>query len=163
METKKLISLFNRVRDVPYRIAEIAGSKENTCYTKHLLLKECLEKLNVPVRPRVCSFSWRNLPIPRRLLRIEHTNSHHVYLEAVINDRWINLDATWDKGLEKVLPVNYWDGISPTTIAVPPTKIYSPRESLSLFSEEDDIEEDLRKNGLFYKAFNEWLESNRRR
>jgi len=53
----------------------------------------------------------------------------HTYLEIKINGKWKILDATWDKGLRKILPVNNWDGKSGTEIAVKPTKIFSAKKS----------------------------------
>jgi hypothetical protein len=69
------------------------------------------------------------------------------------------VDATWDSGLGKILPVNDWDGKSDTTIAVPSFNTFTPEKSLEIISSEskEAIEEDLKLNGAFYAAFNMWL------
>lgn len=155
------IDAFNLVRDIPYRIPLDVKEVDNTCYGKHVLLGKMFGHLGIEVRPRICKFSWKDLRLPSELLEITHEEAVHAYLEAKINDKWVTLDATWDSGLRNILTVNDWDGFSATEICVKATKIYSPSKSLEIFHNVDDLEEDLRVNGAFYKAFNNWLEQSR--
>lgn len=89
----------------------------------------------------------------------------HVFLEVKIADHWVPVDATWDPGLKNILPVNEWDGRSATTLAVSPIETFSPKKSAAIMAKSSDreTEQDLKTNGAFYRAFNEWLEKNRQR
>lgn len=72
--------------------------------------------------------------------------------------------TTWDRPLARVLPVTEWDGQSATLLAVTAISTYSPEESAQIMENETSevIEADLKVNGAFYAAFNEWLERARR-
>ena len=74
------------------------------------------------------------------------------------------MDATWDKGLKGLFHVNEWDGKNDTEIAVKPMRIFDPEKSLEIVERQDEnlIKKDLEINGKFYKAFDEWLERNRK-
>ena len=161
------IEIFNAVRDIPYRIPLSEEEQDHTCMGKYELLKERLEVLGKKTRPRTTDFSWSDLPLPDYLREIERDdNPGHIYLEVYNGERWCIVDPTWDSGLERVLPVSYWDGRADTSIAWPTRRIHTPEESLREINEDDDPnydpEEDLRKNGRFYEAFNNWLEDIRK-
>jgi hypothetical protein len=113
----------------------------------------------------VCEFSWASLPLPRELTELPHDDiCTHAFLEVYLGGRWVTIDATWDSGLRRVLPVNTWDGARDTPVAVPILRRYSPEESVRLMASETPvtIEADLTTNRDFYAALNEWLEGKRR-
>lgn len=157
----KRTDYFRMVRDIYYHIPINSEEVDHTCLGKHILLKRCLEGIGMKVRPRICEFSWSDMPLPSELIIIPHEDAYHVYLEGQIHGEWHTIDATWDKSLDGILQVNNWNGKSSTSIAVPQRKIYSSKESLEIFHEEENIEEDLRINGDFYKSFNSWLDDAR--
>lgn len=155
-----IIDLFNSIRDIPYRIPLKWGEQDDCCSGKHNRLRKALVGKGYEVRYIVCVFLWSDLNLPKELEEIPHENDcTHVYLEVLLNNKWVILDATWDKGLEKVLAVNEWDGKSDTVIAVKPTQTFSPEKSARIMADqnEDVINKDLEKNGKFYEAFNNWL------
>lgn len=160
----KAVELFEQIRDIPYMIPLSASQEDNCCSGKAARLKRVLEEIGYETRYRVCDFQWSNLPLPEALLHIPHeSNSTHVYLEVKIDETWIDVDPTWDPGLKHVFPIATWDGRTGTKIAVKPLRLYSHGESRRIMEEPDPIqtEKDLEKNGVFYKKFNEWLESQR--
>lgn len=160
-----LISLFNSIRDIPYRIALNWGEESNDCGGKHEKLFNLLTKEGREARYRVCAFLWSSLNLPPELESTPHDNDcTHTYLEIKINGGWKILDATWDKGLKNLFQINEWAGKSATAIAVKPIKIFTPRKSLEIVKgqNEEVIKKDLQVNGEFYKKFNEWLEKNRK-
>jgi hypothetical protein len=161
---EQLISIFDQVRDIPYKIPISIGEKDCCCNGKHIMLKKAFENLGYECRYRVVSFKWSSLNLPSELYKISHEDdSTHVYLEVKIGGEWINVDATWDRRLSKVFKINEWDGESNTQIAVPVVKLFSHKESDDIMADnnEESIREDLKKNGEFYKAFNGWLAINR--
>lgn len=147
-----------------YRILLALGEKDVSCSGKHKLLKGLFEKQGLEVRYRVCTFLWSSIDLPEKVSSVQHNdNSTHVWLEVFIKDDWIVVDATWDSGLKNIFHVNKWDGKSNTQPAVKPIEIFSPQKSTDIMNNEDDedILNDLKMNGEFYKAFNNWLEEQR--
>ncbi|MDD4409070.1 MAG: hypothetical protein PHW52_00260 [Candidatus Pacebacteria bacterium] len=161
-----LQKIFIEIRDIPYSIPLAYEAEDRCCTGKHKKFFEILKKDNYEVRWKVCTFKWSSMSLPENLLTIPHDdNSTHAYLEVLINEEWKKVDATWDKFLEKILPINEWDGVSDTRIAIPVISTYSPEESLLIMESESRkiVEADLEVNGSFYKAFNAWLEEVRLR
>ena len=160
-----LISTFESIRDIPYRIPLKSGEEDDCCSGKHEKLLNLLKKKGYEVRYRVCVFLWNNLNLPSELEKIPHDEDcTHTYLEIKISDDWKILDVTWDKKLKRLFHINEWDGKSDTQIAVKATKIFTPQKSLEIVNNQDEkvINKDLEINGEFYKAFNEWLDENRK-
>lgn len=157
-----LVREFRRIRDLPYRIPLLPQDIDQSCVGKNKLFKAFLEQNGVPVRWRVCRFSWSDLPLPETVKAFPHLDeATHAYLEVFLREAWMTVDVTWDEGLGSVFPIAAWDGISPTIIAVPSLGVFSPEESLALVEPEDETgtrAEDLAQNGEFLKAFNVWLE-----
>ena len=156
-----LQKVFIEIRDIPYGIPLAYGTEDRCCAGKHKKFLEILKKDGYDVRWRVCTFKWSTMSLPENLLTVPHDdNSTHVYLEVMVGGEWKKVDATWDKPLENILPVNEWDGLSDTKIAVPVISTYSPEESFSIMEGESKeiVEADLEVNGSFYKALNAWLE-----
>ncbi|MFH0857445.1 MAG: hypothetical protein V1848_01725 [Candidatus Magasanikbacteria bacterium] len=159
-----LIDAFIMVRDIPYRIPLVFGERDVSCSGKHKLLKELFNEQGFVVRYRVCSFLWSSMNLPLEVLSISHEDSSsHVWLEVMIDDKWIIVDATWDAGIKNIFHVNEWNGKSNTEIAVKPLEIFTPEKSAEIMNNENDEEivYDLKTNGRFYEAFNDWLAGQR--
>ncbi|HRY36545.1 MAG TPA: hypothetical protein P5230_01525 [Candidatus Magasanikbacteria bacterium] len=160
-----LISIFESIRDMPYRIPLKWGEEDNCCSGKHEKLFNLLKNNGYKVRYRVCVFLWSDLKLPLELEKIPHDEDcTHTYLEIKINNEWKILDATWDGGLKEIFHINKWDGKSDTEIAVKPTKIFNPQKSLEIVNNQNEeiINKDLKINGEFYKGFNDWLDKIRK-
>lgn len=158
------VEAFRTVRDMPYRIPLALGEKDVCCSGKHKLLKDLFEKQGLEVRYRVCTFLWSSIDLPEKVSNVHHDdNSTHVWLEVLINDEWIIVDATWDYDLKNIFHVNEWDGKSNTEPAVKPIEVFSSQKSADIMNNEsdEDVLNDLKINGEFYKAFNVWLEEQR--
>ena len=159
-----IVTTFSSIRDIPYKIPLSLDDKAVDCDKKHKKLLNLLTKQGLKVRFRICVFLWSELNVPAKILKISHIDKcEHLYLEVLINNQWITLDATWDIGLKNILKVNEWDGKSNTVIAVKPIRIYSSQEKRNLSHNETkkSFIEDIKINRAFYKAFNMWLEKNR--
>lgn len=156
-----IVDMFNKVRDIPYRIPLTSTEEDRCCSGKMKQLKQMLEQAGYQARYRICEFRWSDIPLPNEVSEVPHEDLvTHVYLEVKINGSWVIVDPTWDSGVKSVLPVNEWDGKSDTQVAVPVLKTYGLKKSLEVIKSENKevIEADLAKNGEFYKAFNSWLE-----
>lgn len=104
MDYEAATEIFNKVRDIPYRIPLSINEKDNCCSGKHTLLLQELTKLGYECRYKVCSFNWDTLALPDKLFALPHENkSTHVFLEVKIDNDWKTVDATWDKGLSQYL------------------------------------------------------------
>ena len=161
---EELVRIFEKIRDVPYRIPLTLKEEDNCCSGKHEKLYKILIQEGYDVRYKVCVFLWESMNLPENLKNIPHEKDcTHTYLEINIDGDWKILDATWDVGLEGIFHVNRWDGKSDTEIAVKPIKIFDSDKSLEIVNSQDDdvISKDLKINGKFYKVFNEWLQKNR--
>jgi len=159
-----IISDFQYVRDIPYRLPLGLSEEDFSCSAKHKILKERLAKKGHEARYRVCSFLWSSLGLPKEISSIPHDDySTHLFLEVLIDEKWLTVDATWDIGLRNIFHINEWDGKSNTEIAVIAIKIFTPQESAEIMDGADEAEEikELEANGEFYRAFNGWLEGNR--
>jgi hypothetical protein len=159
-----IIEAFKTVRDVPYRIPVSLGEKDVCCSGKHKILKDLFIEQGFEVRYRVCSFLWSSIDLPSEVSNIPHDDlSSHVWLDVLVDGKWVIVDATWDIGIRNIFQVNEWDGKSNTEPAVKPIEVFSPQKSADIMNNEsnEDILNDLKVNGEFYKAFNVWLEEQR--
>jgi len=159
-----IIEVFKTVRDIPYRIPLALGEKDECCNSKHKVLKDLLVKQGFECRYRMGSFLWGSFDLPDTVLSVHHDDlGSHVWLEILIEGKWVTVDATWDAGLKKIFHVNEWDGKSHTETAVKPLKIFTPQKSEKIMNNESEegALSDLKINGEFYKAFNNWLEEQR--
>ncbi len=159
-----IIEAFKIVRDMPYRIPLALGEKDISCSGKHKILKDLFIEQGFEVRYRVCSFLWSSIDLSSEVLSVPHDDlSSHVWLEVSIDGEWVIVDATWDMGIKNIFHVNEWDGKSNTEMAVKPLEIFTLQKSADIMNNEndEDILNDLKINGEFYKAFNNWLAEQR--
>lgn len=128
------VSVFERIRDIPYALAPelvdpllgppgILRKGEGSCSPRHFLLGRMFEMLDMLLRYVTYTCEWidQGIAMPPRLaasLPLEY----HVNCDALIDGRWVMVDATWDPPLERAdFPVNMtWDGRSDTLNAVKP-------------------------------------------
>lgn len=156
-----LIHIFKEIRDVPYEVPLEFSLDCNNCAGKVLKLKKRFEEMGYECRYVLCSFRWGDLDIPNEILHLlEDDLSTHVYLEVLIDEKWLKVDASWDSGLQSRFDISEWDGINDTIIAVKAIDTYSNEESEKVMNNlnKEDFDKEMQKNGEFYKAFNNWLE-----
>lgn len=159
--------IFEEVRDIPYRISLDYYEPDHACDGKYKMFMRLADRYNIKARPLVFEYQWTSLNLPKKLLKYAlEEDVLHICPEVYIEERgiWVPADPSWDIGLKDKhngIYVNEWDGESPTRLAALPTKLYTPEESLVSSLEEmteEEFNEDLKQNGGFYKAVNEWLE-----
>ena len=136
----QLIRTFESVQRIPYKrrakffeILNINVSYAN-CIQKRDLLRESLERYRYETRCLEAIFDWRDLPIPKDILKIlrkSGTLQKHHLLEVMVNGNYLKVDPTWNLELEeKGFPVTKnWDGKS-NTIQISLGKIifYDPKD-----------------------------------
>lgn len=162
IDWKSAKDIFEKERDTPYRIPLSLQDVDDCCAGKHIRLRKNLEALGISVRWRICWFKWSDTSIPENIRSIPHEDEcSHLYIEVELNNNWVAIDASWDLGLASILPVSVWsEPFTGTSVGVPAYKTLSPEESeifMNAFTSEE-TEEDLRKNGAFFKALNVYLE-----
>ncbi|MFA5146626.1 MAG: hypothetical protein WC515_04555 [Candidatus Omnitrophota bacterium] len=129
------ISVFEHIRDIPYAIVPslrdpAAGPSgllklcKGSCVPKHFLLGTMFGMLGISVKYATYTFSWDDpgvkYPPDLRALVKKMPITGHLACKALIDGRWVLVDATWDRPLAKAgFPVNErWDGVSDTANAV---------------------------------------------
>jgi len=122
---KKIISIFEKVQKIPYRVCMFDKKNINEelrygdCRHKSELLFKLLEKEGFEVKKIKVLFDWRDLPLPKEITEILKDSDKvwsHDSIKVKINNRWIKIDCTWNSELEKIgFPITKnWDGVSDT-------------------------------------------------
>jgi transglutaminase-like putative cysteine protease len=127
------ITVFEKVRDIPYAYpasrdpVEVLESGRGSCSGKHYLLGEMYRLLGLKVRHMICTHRFNESPIAfpphmQAMLQKNEILDLHDYLQLAVNDSWIDIDATWERGLREFgFPVNEeWDGKRGMLLSVVP-------------------------------------------
>ena len=127
------IVVFERVRDLPYAYPSsrdpVAVLRQGfgSCSGKHYLLGEMFRMLGLQVRHMVCTHRFNESPLPfplpmQEMLRKNEIVDLHDYVQIRVDDGWVDIDATWERGLREFgFPVNEeWDGLRPMILSVVP-------------------------------------------
>jgi hypothetical protein len=125
------IALFERVRDLPYAYPSsrdpiaVLRQGHGSCSGKHYLLGELFRMLGLRVRHMICTHRFNESPLPfpppmQEMLRKNEIVDLHDYVQISVNEGWIDIDATWERGLREFgFPVNEeWDGTLPMLLSV---------------------------------------------
>lgn len=130
------ISIFETVRDFLYQInwvsdsKKLLGIKEWYCASKHRLLKEVYDRLWYQTQLCFIPFSFDMIYLPDELKNWWYANRkwYHTFLQMMINNEWINIDATFNSELKEFYVVNEnWDWISSQKIICDYDEIYIPK------------------------------------
>ena len=167
------VALFERVRDSPYSYpasrdpAEVLRAGFGTCSGKHYLLAEFYRLLGLNVRHMICShrFNESDLPFPQdmqEMLMRDEVVDMHDYLQVEIDGQWVDIDATWERGLREFgFPVTEeWDGSSVMRLSVVPDEHVvvegeAARAKEELLAKLSPRQRSLRKR--FLDALNNWV------
>jgi hypothetical protein len=179
-QRESLMVIFERIRDIPYYLVpqiddplewglSIVKNNKGSCSPKHYLLGVFFEKSGIPIKYATFPFRWdeQKVDYPQELRRLAQGSpiGYHVACKAFIENKWVLIDATWDKGLLKSeFPVNaQWDGLSGTLNAIVPLeeivhasleeRLSYVKKKKALYSEEEKL-----TYGKFITGFNSWLE-----
>jgi hypothetical protein len=127
------LRVFEKVRDIPYVFpasrdpVEVLRANAGSCSGKHYLLGEMFRFLGLPVRHMICTHRFNESAIGfpesmQALLRKNEIVDLHDYLQVEVDGAWIDVDATWPKGLREFgFPVNEeWDGRRSMLLSVVP-------------------------------------------
>ncbi len=169
-----LIRVFERVRDIPYGTigsrdpVKVYRMNRGTCSGKHFLLKELYLALGVEVKDMICFHRYaelpRNIDYPPELENLLDGHSgipdYHNFIKVYVNNRWVTLDATFDKPLENYFVVNEWDGESDTELSVRPIRIWEVEDPLEFKVKKiKQLPPRIQRvRELFLEKFSEWLE-----
>lgn len=168
--TAARISVFEKIRDIPYAVIpslvsyehfqEILNLGQGSCTPKHFMLCHMFQKLGLTVLYAVYPYRWEDLDIdyPRSLRRMATSlpTSHHLACRVELSGDLALVDATVDLPLKGLgLPVTEdWNGLSDTVLPVKPCgeeQLFHPSEARLMQFEADE-------NSLaFYAAMNSWL------
>src|SRR3989338_3898170 len=137
---KKIIKLFEKVRDVPYGDigsrdpTDVYEKNKGTCSGKHELLKELCKELGIKVKNFIAMHKFNDLKVrfPDEIKKILNTTEiidPHNFLKIFVGNKWIIVDATWDKNLKDLgfIVNENWDGKSDMKIAVIPYETFETK------------------------------------
>lgn len=157
------ISIFNLVRDFLYQInwattpEKILSIGEWYCASKHRLLKSIYDELWYKTRLCFIPFSFDMLFLPEELKDWWYANKkwYHVFLQMELNNKWINIDATFNIWLEHIYTVNKnRDWLSSQKIICNYSNVYTPKND----DEEFEIKKMLSDPRWFDKNDDERIE-----
>lgn len=148
---KLRIKIFESIRDIPYRI----GRQENdtSCRAKSKILGDLLTRTGLKCQTVRGISQWSELGLPINILDlIKRPIFNHFFVRVYIpeNKNWVNVDATWDIGLQRKFRISRWNGLSDTPLACQVTKI----EKLKPF---DLSFRDFNPKDDFTKLLNNWF------
>jgi hypothetical protein len=116
----------------------------------------------------ICShrFNESDLPFPdamQAMLRRDEIVDMHDYLQIEVNGDWVDVDATWERGLRDFgFPVTEnWDGRSPMMLSVVPDEYLAVEGTEAGRTKEEMLaklsprQRSLRKQ--FLDALNQWM------
>lgn len=168
------ITLFERVRDIAYCYpasrdpAEVLRQGCGSCSGKHYLLGEFYRELGLSVRHMICTHRFNESPLAfpppmQEILRKNEIVDLHDYLQIRLENQWVDIDATWPRGLREFgFPINEdWDGKAPMLLSVVPedfTIAEADPEKLKeeLLSKLTPRQRTLRKQ--FLEALSRWVQ-----
>ncbi|MFA5094376.1 MAG: hypothetical protein WC512_03955 [Candidatus Omnitrophota bacterium] len=129
------IAVYTHIRDIPYKLiaalrdpkigpAGLLEGNGGSCNPKHVLLGSYLSRLGLDVKYANYRFNWdepsvKYLPELRALAQ-KIPLGNHLAVKALIDGRWVLVDATYDLPLRKAgfTVTETWDGESGTKNAV---------------------------------------------
>ncbi len=168
------ITLFERVRDIPYYYPssrdpnEVLERGRGSCSGKHYLLGELYRLLGLEVRHMICTHRFNESPIVfpapmQEMLRKNEIVDLHDYLQIALDGEWVDIDATWERGLREFgFPVNEdWDGKSAMLLSVVPEDLTIAERDPDTLKEEllsklPPRQRTLRKQ--FLEALSNWVQ-----
>jgi len=156
----KVIEEFNRIKSIPYHIST-HGEPSFDCEDKAKKFIEKAMELDYEARIRVGLFEWSILPLPKSIMDINHNKScSHMFVEFKNKaGEWVFLDPTWNPELISAgFRITEWDGSGSTELGIPCYRILSPEEG-NVYLKNIDYEKDIKENGIFYHAINEYCDS----
>jgi len=146
---EKIITLFEKVRDIPYgdigsrNPLDVYTQNKGTCSGKHELLKGLYKELGIPVKDFIIMHKFKELPITyptniQEVLDATDIIDPHNFIKIEVDGKWVTVDVTWDKNLKKLdFPINEnWDGKTNMNVSVAQGgEIYETENSIKLKEE----------------------------
>lgn len=128
---QKIISLFERVRDIPYgQIGsrdpiDVYKQNKGTCSGKHMLLSALYRHIGVEVHDYLILHRFKDLPVSfptniQQILNDYDIVDPHNFIKIKVGDQLLTIDITWDLPMKKLgFPVvEKWDGKTNIPLAV---------------------------------------------
>ena len=156
------ISIFETVRDFLYQInwantpKKLLETKEWYCASKHRLLKEVYDRLWYQTQLCFIPFSFDMIYLPNELKDWWYANKkwYHVFLQILVNEKWINIDSTFNSELKNFYVVNEnRDWVSSQKIICNYDKVFIPKS----LDEEREIKESLSDSNEMTDKDYEWI------
>jgi hypothetical protein len=136
---QSFISVYEHIRDIPNSLEvpmtdlktapeQMLALGKGYCGPKHYLLADMYCRLGYEVVYATFPFLWNDpdllYPPEIRQLASGLPVAHHLACRVRINNRWVLVDATWDRPLKQAgFSVNeHWDGRADTFCAVKPLR-----------------------------------------
>lgn len=127
----EIIDIFKQVRSVKYACIEKRNPEKlfekgkGSCFEKNYYLGKNLEEKGYSVKYMLAEFDWTDIDISQDTIsERDDTKGEHLFLKVKVEDKWINIDASWDDGLKTKFPFEEdWNGKSDTVLGVEPIEV----------------------------------------
>lgn len=174
--SEHIVALAEKVRDIPYGVIgsrepqDVYERNQGTCSGKHELLKELYHELGIQTQDYIAMHRFKDLPVvyPQNLKTILERSDiidPHNFFKIQVGGKWILVDITWDKPLQRVgFTVNKnWDDKTDMQLTVKPFEIIQTDTPLQIKEERlstlsSSVQEDRK---LFLKELSSWLAAER--
>jgi hypothetical protein len=136
--------------------------KEWYCVSKHRLLQAVYSRLWYETKLCFISFSFNMVYLPDFLKDWWYANKkwYHTFLQMMINNEWINIDATFNSELKSFYVVNEeWDWISSQKVICDYDKIYIPKS----LDDEREIKKSLSNSSEITDKDYDWIKKYNKR
>lgn len=165
----KLVEIFEKVQKIPYQVCKYDENeidenlKQGDCRHKSFLLRKLLEKNGFEVKRVKVIFDWKDLPIPKKILKIlkSETRFPHNILKVKVNKKWLKVDCNWPLTLKsKGFPVTEnWDGKSSTKQITEGKLLFFDKNEdyIKHIKEKKDVNFSAKEAYKFYDALNPFL------
>jgi hypothetical protein len=173
---ERLIGAFLSIRDIPYGSANspspfaVIERNRGTAKGKHMLLKMVLTSLGYEVKEYWARHDFCKMPVaPWPAVLTPFCNApltgFHDFLKVRVGERWVTLDATYDKQLKSLgFPVHEWDGKSDVELPVTAEEVFPVEPPIDEHKRRlvAALPEDMRdRRKHFLKTLKKWLEEER--
>ncbi len=170
----QIVNVFEKVRDIPYGYTSSRGPNDvyrqnkGTCSGKHALLKALYQKIGIGTKDFIALHRFKDLKVnyPPEITAILDRSDiidPHNFIKIFVDNKWITVDATWDKPLKKIgFVVNEnWDGKTEMQLCVLPIRIYETKNPVQdkkgeLSKLTKEVQEE---RILFLRKLSDWLTS----
>ena len=166
---KHRINIFNKVMNYPYQIngartiEKLIEQQCGYCVPKARLLQDAYVKLGYKTKLCFVPFAFDMLALPEefRDWGFASKKGYHTFIQLLVDDNRIDLDATFHPALKEWFQVNEnWDGVSSQKVIYPYNEVYVPQTQDEEYEVKNKLNDPAGRNTKddeWIEKFNKWI------